>query len=306
MQNKVFSALNYVGHKSKIIEQINSNLPTEIGGVFWDMFSGSCVVGLSVDFTKVNFVDNNSHLQNLMKNFSNEEFVKRTEKILSTYGFTNSSRKPRSEYLKDPKIGTCTWQGKTVKNMHLDALNREPYDRLIKDYNSDLFENLDKACCYYILTIYGRNSSVGVNKNNKLVGGVGPLDFGPRAKSKVLRYQEVLSKKEVNFYHAEYSNFLPEKDDFVYLDPPYLASNFKYGFWDENSEKELLNWIDNLDCKWALSNSFQSGVKKNEILIEWSKKYNTILIDKKYRGWAAKGKQNTKKKVNIEVLIKNY
>ena len=41
MQNKVFSVLNYVGHKSKIIETINQHLPQTINGVFWDMFSGS-------------------------------------------------------------------------------------------------------------------------------------------------------------------------------------------------------------------------------------------------------------------------
>ena len=65
MTNKVFSLLNYIGHKSKIIDEIISHFPTTIVGEFWDMFSGSCVVGLSTSFNNVTFVDNNEHLQNL-------------------------------------------------------------------------------------------------------------------------------------------------------------------------------------------------------------------------------------------------
>ena len=308
MQNKVFSVLNYIGHKSKIFDQIEPHIPKEIDGTFWDMFSGSGVVGLSVQANKVNFVDNNSHLQNFMQHIGNLDMINEIERVLSEYGFTNSSRKPRSEYLKDPNIGTCTWHGKTVSNMHLDALNKEPYKKLLVDYNSGKFCGLKKACCYYILAIYGRNSHVGVNKNNLLVGGVGPLDFGPRAKSKVKKYQEVVSRKDVNFFHGKYSDFCPNENDFVYMDPPYLVSGFRYSGWDEQDEMDLLNWIDNLPCKWVLSNTLESGNTKNEILYEWSKKYHVTKIEKKYRKWAAKGKESAKKrkKQNMEVLIKNF
>ena len=41
---KVFSLLNYVGHKSKILDQILLHFPKSLDGVFWDIFSGSCVV----------------------------------------------------------------------------------------------------------------------------------------------------------------------------------------------------------------------------------------------------------------------
>jgi len=305
MQNKVFSVLNYIGHKSKIIEQINSHLPTTLNGTFWDMFSGSGVVGLSVDFNNVEFVDNNSHLQHFMQNLSDPTFISITETMLSNYGFTNSSKKPRSEYLKDPNIGTCTWHGKTVSNMHLDSLNKSPYNQLISDYNANKFSGLAKACAYYILTIYGRNSNVSVNKKNNLAGGVGPLDFGPRAKSKVKRYQEIIRTKNVQFSQGDYFNFKPLKDDFVYMDPPYLASSFTYGGWTEDDERRLLNWIDDLPCAWALSNTFTSGTKSNIILQEWAKTKNVVFIQKKYRKWASKGKATAAKKVkkNKEVLI---
>lgn len=305
MQNKVFSVLNYVGHKSKIIEIIDQHLPKIINGVFWDMFSGSGVVGLSIDHPNVQFVDNNIHLQHFMQNLSDQDFIKQTETILTNYGFTNSSRTQRSELLKDPNIGTCTWHGKTVSNMHLDALNKAPYSSLLKDYNAGKFSNLEKACCYYILTIYGRNSYVSVNKSGGLSGGVGPLDFGPMAKKKVKKYQEIIKLKNCNFYLGKYSDFAPTANDFVYMDPPYLASGFSYGGWTDSDEEQLLEWIDNLPCDWALSNVFISGKKSNDILQNWAKKKNVIYINKTYRKWASKGKSSATKKTkkSQEVLI---
>ena len=240
-----------------------------------------------------------------MQNLSDEDFIKKTETILSNYGFTNSSRTPRSEYLKDPKIGTCTWHGKTVPNMHLDALNKGSYFCLLRDYNAGKFSNLEKACCYYILTIYGRNSYVSVNKSGGLSGGIGPLDFGPRAKKKVKKYQEIIELKKCSFHAGKYSDFNPGEDDFVYMDPPYLASGFSYGGWADKEEKELLDWIDNLPCDWALSNVFISGKKSNDILQAWAKTKTVVHIKKSYRKWASKGKSSATKKTkeNQEVLI---
>jgi DNA adenine methylase len=304
--NKVFSLLNYVGHKSKLLDQILCHFPDEITGTFWDIFSGSCVVGLSTGCKNVSFVDNNEHLQNLYRNLQEDEFLDVLERMIDRYGLTNSSIKPRAEYLKDPRIGTCTWQGQTIKNLHLDMLNQPGYKKLLSDYNSNKLRNkLERACGYMILTLYGRNSNVSTKKDGSLTGGVGPLDFSKRAKSKYKNHLEVMKGRELSWTTDSFFNIKPKKDDFVYLDPPYLASGYKYAGWTDEDEANLLAWVDSLPCKWALSNVFVSGNSKNNLLIQWSKKYSVIHLDKNYRKWAAKGKQTAKRKnkKNQEVLI---
>ena len=248
MTNKVFSLLNYIGHKSKILDQIMVHFPKNLNGTFW---------------------------------------------------------KPRSEYLKDPNIGTCTWDGKTIPNLHLDQLNKAGYTSLITDFNKNKFSGLAQACAYMILTIYGRNSNVSIKKDGLLSGGIGPLDFSPKAKKKFDNHLVVMKNRNLIWKTGSYKDIKPTKDDFVYMDPPYLASGFKYGGWKEEDEKSLLRWIDGLPCGWALSNVFTSGITKNNVLKDWSKKHTVIKIEKKYRKWAAKGKSTAKRKskANEEVLI---
>ena len=305
MTNKVFSLLNYIGHKSKILDQIIVHFPQTLAGTFWDIFSGSSVVGLSNEYHNVHFVDNNKYLQNLYSSLDNPNFLTELEKMISKYNLTNSFRKPRAEYLKDPNIGTCTWQGETIKNLHLDQLNKAGYTSLIADFNNNKLSGLKKSCAYMILTIYGRNSSVAVKKDGNLSGGVGPLDFSPRAKKKFDGHLEVMKGRNLKWSTGTFKDFTPSKDDFVYMDPPYLASGFKYGGWSEENEKELLNWIDSLPCPWVLSNAFVYGTSSNILLQQWAQKHKIININKSYRKWASKGKSTAKKKNkrNAEVLI---
>ena len=305
MTHKVFSLINYVGHKSKIVDTILQHIPSTIDGMFWDIFSGSSVVGLSTGFKDVTFVDNNEHLQHLYSNLRSADFIKTLESLITTYGLTNTTKKPRSEYLKDPNIGTCTWQGKTVSNMHLDQLNKNGYNNLMGDYNKGKYSGVEGACAYMILTIYGRNSNVSLKKDGSLTGGVGPLDFSPRTKKKYFEHIQSMQNRNLSWITGSFMDIEPQPNDFVYLDPPYLASGFRYAGWAEEDEKELLEWIDNLECDWALSNVFVSGTTSNSILETWAQKHTIIKINKKYRKWAAKGKSTAKRKnkMNEEVLI---
>ena len=156
-----------------------------------------------------------------------------------------------------------------------------------------------------ILTIYGRNSAVRTKKDGTLAGGVGPLDFAVRAKKKYDDHLHAMKGRNLLWTTDTFKNIPPTKDDFVYMDPPYLASGFKYEGWTEEDEQNLLDWIDNLPCNWALSNAFVYGTKSNLILQQWAQKKTIINIDKKYRKWASKGQSSMKKKNkrNAEVLI---
>ena len=76
--------------------------------------------------------------------------------------------------------------------------------------------------------------------------------------------------------------------------------------WSEKDEEDLLNVLDQLDeenKKFCLSNVFLSNGKENKKLIEWSKKYKTVLMKRQYRN-------ANYQKINItdtiEVIVKNF
>ena len=303
------SLLNYIGHKSKIIDQIKSYLPKTISGTFYDCFAGSCVVGLTVDYERIACVEINPYLSCLYRDLSDPTFLSTLNQLIVGYSLTNSSVTPRSEYLKDPNIGTVTWMGETRTNLHLDQLNKPGYTRLIEDFNSGLFKGVKRSAAYMLATIYGRNSNVATDLSTGLLSGsVGPLDYSLRCHKKLLEHQAVLALGRHTFVTGSYDSIQPTKDDFCYFDPPYLASGFRYGGWSESDERRLLEWIDELPCDWALSNTLQSGSRVNQILTDWSHGKNTIALTKRYRKWASSGNKTVDRdsKINREVLILSY
>jgi site-specific DNA-adenine methylase len=303
---KIESLLNYIGHKSKIQEQIFTHLPEKVDGVFYDFFAGSAVIGLNAPYQQVSCVEINPYLSKLYDNIQHPHFLAVLEGLIKQYNLTNSSRVPRAEYLKDPNIGTCQWMGKTIPNLHLDKLNSPGYQKLLTDFNNGVFDPFSQTAAYMIATIYGRNSNVSIDMSTlKLSGGIGPLDFSLKCASKLKNHQELLLQGRHSFINGSYKDITPTDNDYCYFDPPYLASGFKYSGWDEQKEIELLDYIDSLPCHWALSNTLQSGKKTNDILIEWSKTKVVIPIQKNYRKWAGGGTETNKKssKVNLEVLI---
>lgn len=75
----------------------------------------------------------------------------------------------------------------------------------------------------------------------------------------------------------------------------------------EKEEKELLDLLDQLDeqgVKFALSNVLYHKGLSNDVLIEWSKKYNIHYIEKSYGNCNYQLKENNNK--TVEVLITNY
>ena len=255
----IHSLLNYIGHKSKIVDTIFANLPPTITGTFYDMFAGSCVVGLNAPYQKIVCVEKNTHLSTLYANISNPQLLIEIKSLISRYNLTDSSVTPRKQLLQNPNIGTCQWHGVTVPNMHLDQLNKAGYTQLLQDFNAGTFSGVTQSAAYLIATVYGRNSSVATNMQTlQLSGAVGPLDFSPTCSKKLTEHQTMVAQGRHSFICADYSSITPAADDFCYFDPPYLASGYTYGGWTLQDEQNLLNYIDSLPCAWALSNTFIS------------------------------------------------
>ena len=138
---------------------------------------------------------------------------------------------------------------------------------------------------------------------------VGNVDFNKNVINALKNYFEFVLNKKIILSSKDFRDFFSKKDflknDFVYLDPPYLISASEYNkFWNQASESNLLNLIDELDKKdirFALSNITHYNGNKNSLLIKWMKKYRVHKIKSNYINYH----NNKQKKIN-EVLIANY
>jgi len=159
------------------------------------------------------------------------------------------------------------------------------------------------------LLIYGFNRMLRFNSEGKFNLPVGNVDFNKNVVNALNSYFDFVSGKKISFTPKDFGKFVSEKeyfkDDFVYLDPPYLITSSEYTkFWNQKFESDLLNMIDNLNkkgVKFALSNVTHYHGNKNDLLINWMKKYKVHNIKSNYINYH----DNKKKKIQ-EVLVTNY
>jgi len=161
----------------------------------------------------------------------------------------------------------------------------------------------------YLLLIYGFNRILRFNKIGEFNIPVGNVDFNKNVLKSLEDYFQYVENKDIKLYAHDFKKFILglnfKKDDFVYVDPPYLITASEYNkFWDEKSESDLLDIIDGLDkkgVKFALSNVTHYNGNKNSLLIKWMKKHKVHKITSNYISY-----HNNKQKQISEVLITNY
>ena len=123
--------------------------------------------------------------------------------------------------------------------------------------------------------------------------------------------------KNIIFSSLDFRKFdltMLDQDSFIYCDPPYLLTTGSYndgkrcfGDWLVKDEKDLFAFLDkanSLGIKFALSEITIKGDKRNEPLIEWSKKYNVYIINSDYSNCNYQVK--SKDSFSEEVLVTNY
>ena len=119
----------------------------------------------------------------------------------------------------------------------------------------------------------------------------GNSSFNDDMLEKLTSYHLRANEINVVFESRSYETFLKEIkfNDFVYVDPPYLNSTGAYndgkrGFngWDENQEKDLLDFLSKLDKNgvcFMLSNMRGRNNMSNDLLTQWvfKNKYKMII-----------------------------
>lgn len=305
MVKYIKSPFNYTGGKHKILNQIIPLFPEKIDN-FIDLFSGGCNVGINVEARSKKFIDCNDKLiglLNVFKNYDLNEILTEIERIIKVYKLSN----------------TKTFGYEYYNSNSLDGLaeyNRQKYMNLRNYYNNikDSQDKFKKNIVLYILIVYGFNNQIRFNKSGGFNIPVGKRDFNNTIKDNLLQFINKVKASSCEFINLDFRNIESEYylNSFVYADPPYLITNASYneqGGWNESCEYELYNLLDilnSLGVKFALSNVIENKGIKNKILEEWisNRNYNIHYINKNYNNSNYQIKDRSKK--TIEVLITNY
>ncbi len=295
--NRVFrSPLFYVGDKYKLVPELIKIFPEDINR-FIEPFVGGGSVSLNVDAKSYLLNDINENVIQIHKMLcsyigSEEDFFADAYKIVDNYGLSCSVRNDIiSENLKKQYIKT-----------YFAKFNKDAYSKLKNYYNTEKQSPL----ILYLLLIYGFNRMLRFNGKGQFNLPVGNVDFNQNTQDALNNYFRIMKNKAIDWYSLDYKEFIKtaqvREDDFVYLDPPYLITFSEYNkLWNEDTERELLRTLDNLPCRFAISNVTHYKGRVNESFLRWSKRYNVHSIKSNYISYH----DNTIKNFN-EVLVTNY
>jgi len=278
-ENLIKSPLNYTGGKYKLLPQILSLFPEKID-TFIDLFCGGCNVGINVKAKNIICNDIVEQLIDLYESFKNntiDDTYKHIYQRINEYG--------------------------------LSKTNKEGYLKLREDYNKNK-NPLD----LYVLICYCYNNQIRFNSKGEFnrAFGMNRSEFNIALESRLKLFIEELKNKNFTFTNKQFYDLdinSLEYDDFIYIDPPYLITYPDYSGeeWNEISERKLLDLLDNInkkEVKFALSNVLEHDGKSNDILKDWSKKYNINYLNHTYKN--ANADKKVKNGKSIEVLITNY
>lgn len=289
IQNETYNAkyvkspLNYIGGKFKLLKQIIPLFPDNINQ-FVDLFAGGFNVGVNVNANTIYCNDINNYVMDILKTFKE----KNIEDIINHVH-------------------------NRVAEFDLSKTNEEGFKTFREFCNKPERSPLD----LYALVCYSFNYQFRFNNNHEYNNPFGRnrSHFSNELEKKLRYFVKSIQNKNVVFSNSEfdkfdYTNF--NENDFVYCDPPYLITTGSYndgnrGFkdWNNIQEQKLLDLLDDLNLRgirFALSNVLKHKGEKNELLIEWSKKYKIHYLDHNY----SNSSHNTKKGESVEVLITNY
>lgn len=281
-EDLIKSPLNYTGGKYKLLPKILPLFPEKIEG-FVDLFTGGCNVGVNVE----------------------AEFI-----------YCNDIDKTVVDLLTDMSDLTSgealTILNETIYKYELSKTNEEGFKRIREDYN-----NGNRSWnMFYAMITNAFNYQIRFSKkgNYNMPFGRDRSSFNPTLEKNFVRFIDKLDKLNIYFSNEDFRDLRVDRltsNDLVYCDPPYLITCASYNEkdgWNETCERDLLKLLDKLNekgIKFALSNVIENKGKSNDILKEWSKKYNVNYLNHTYGNcnYHAKDKSSDS---TVEVLITNY
>jgi site-specific DNA-adenine methylase len=145
---------------------------------------------------------------------------------------------------------------------------------------------------------------------------VGKTDFNESIRKKLNSFKYGTNNKDIGFIQNDFKVLKDldlNRNDFVYIDPPYLITNAVYNEsgskWNEVNETELLtvlSYLDNRGIRFALSNVLRKGEKENTILSSWIKRNKFLIHYINYHYRSSSYNKKDRATPEEEVLITNY
>lgn len=283
MINYIKSPMNYMGGKYSLLHNIFSILP-EKSENFVDLFAGGLNVGINANAKTI---------------FVNDQI----KYIIELYEFFSKNSIPYILSSIENRIA----------EFKLSVDNNEGYIAFRNYYNKN-----KNILDLFILTCYSFNHQIRFNAKHEFNTPFGKNRscYNESIKKNLIKFCESLQSKNFIFSACDFRQFdfsCLKPNDVVYCDPPYLITTGSYndgkrGFndWGANEEKALLTLLDELNEKgiiFVLSNVFTHKGNNNNLLIEWSEKYNVHYLNKSYKNCNYQIKD--KNSITIEVLVTN-
>ena len=278
----VNSPFNYKGNKEELYPQIAPYLKTGIA-TFYDIFAGGGIMSLNVEAERSVYSEFDKNLYNVVNNLSQNSVDKNYQAV------------------KD-----------VIEEHELSKENKNAYTSLTKDFDE---KKVYLWNIFYVMMLFSFQNMISYDKKDRFNKGFGVREFNDSLKAKFLLYTDKLiaNSHRMDIKNQCYSFINThefKENDFVYVDPPYEASDYKYNVtWGEKEEIALLKSLDSLNERgvdFALSNVIKHFGKPNQILIDWVESnpdYNMIYLNKSY---ADQCSIETEDKTSTEVLITNY
>ena len=254
------SPLNYIGSKSRMIDEIRKNLPDGLE-VFHDAFGGGFNVGINIGAGQIIYNDVNYIVKALVESFrvnDTYQYLMYVQNIIGKFGLKKSDS---SSYLKARQYYNS-----------LPIVKRDP--RLL-----------------FAIILYGYQQQIRFNSNHDFNNPAGMRWFNDRVLEKMISFSRIMKERDVVFTACDYMSDEREIKDkvFVYMDPPYRLTRGAYndgkrGFagWTESTEKKLLEFSDGLNAKgirFMISYVVEHGGRVNLTLQSWINNSGYRLID---------------------------
>ncbi len=178
-RSQIKSPLNYIGGKSKLLDQILPLFPKEIDN-FIDLFAGGCNVGINVNANKVYFNDNLTYLIEMYKAFQ--------ENALDSILIHIKNR---------------------ILEFELSLTNEVGYKKMRTLYNEDK-NPLD----LFVLIAYSFNHQIRFNNNHEFNNPFGRerSSFNSTMRQNLERFIIRLKESKAVFSNTNFENF-----DFLFL-----------------------------------------------------------------------------------------
>ena len=233
------------GIKTKLVHFIANNINWNGEGKWVEPFLGSGVVVYNLNPDRALLADTNKHIIDFYKSIQSQKITK--------------------ENLKDRLVE----MGK-----NLSKYGEEYYYEIRDRFNKygDVFDFifLNRSCFNGLMRFNSKgkfNVPFG-HKRNRF-----SQSYITKITNQVDKISKILINKNWDFITSDWRDTLKKvnKEDFVYLDPPYIGRHTDYfNSWTAVDAIELSHIASNLNCKYALSMWLENRYRKNDhINIHW-------------------------------------